>query len=54
MPRYAGLVDARLRDDVADLLLSGAKDFDDATASRICEGLENVKLHAYAYTLPCT
>src|SRR5262245_3061489 len=39
MPRHAGLMDARLGDDVANLLLTAAKRFDDSQPGRIGEHL---------------
>ena len=42
MPRHAGLMDARLVDDIAHLALAGAQRLDDAAACRIGQHLENV------------
>jgi hypothetical protein len=49
MARDAGLVDAGLLDDVADLPLAVPQGFDDKAARRVGQSLEGVYMHISAY-----
>lgn len=53
MPRNAGLMHARLFDDITDLLLTGEENLDDTPPRRIGEDLEEVCLHGRVYAPWC-
>jgi hypothetical protein len=53
MPRYAGLVNIDVLDDVVDRMLAFSQDFYDAEPSRISQGLEHLYMHHSTYVSLC-
>jgi len=53
VPRYAGLVNIDVLDNVVHRMLASPQDFHDAEPSRISQGLERLYMHRSTYVLPC-